>query len=155
MGQSFRIPTPDATSEVLDFPEMHTSPNTPHGSELKLPNLAGCSAMDVPTVLQQMRTQETGLTTDDVSRRSDVFGPNIVHTYVVHWPRVLLRQFRSPLLILLAIASMVSFFVGEGTNASIILGIIAMSVGLSFVNEYRAEQATADLHSRIEDRCTV
>ena len=111
--------------------------------------------MDVPTVLQQMRTQESGLTTDDVSRRSDVFGPNIVHTYVVQGPRVLLRQFRSPLLILLAIASMVSFFVGEGTNASIILGIIAMSVGLSFVNEYRAEQATADLHSRIEDRCTV
>lgn len=134
---------------------MHTPPQTAAEPELVLPNLAACAGMEVPAVLRTMGTREGGLTTDDASHRAIAFGPNIVHTYVVRWPRVLLRQFRSPLLILLAIASVVSFFVGEATNANIILAIITMSVGLSFINEYRAEHAAADLHARIEDRCTV
>ena len=38
---------------------------------------------------------------------------------------------------------------GEKTDALLILGIIALSVGLGFYNEYRSEKAAAELHDRI------
>ena len=60
---------------------------------------------------------------------------------------VLLNQFDNPLLILLIGTAVVSAFVGEETDAVIILTIVAMSVGLGFVNEYRSARAVEELHS--------
>jgi Mg2+-importing ATPase len=62
---------------------------------------------------------------------------------------VLLRQVKSPLLILLVAAAATSLVVGERTDALIILAIMALSVGLGFFNEYRAARAVEALHSRI------
>ncbi len=45
---------------------------------------------------------------------------------------VLWRQLRSPLLGLLAVAALVSFFVGERADAVIIGVIVSASVGLGF-----------------------
>ncbi|WP_433754564.1 hypothetical protein [Nocardia sp. CA-135398] len=68
---------------------------------------------------------------------------------------MLLRQLRSPLLLLLAFTAVVSFFVGERTNAVIIGLILAASVGLGVGNEYRAEKAAEGLHDRIRHRAVV
>lgn len=54
---------------------------------------------------------------------------------------VLWHQLRSPLLGLLLTAAVASYFVGERSDAVIIDVIVALSVGLGFVNEYRAEKA--------------
>ena len=48
-----------------------------------------------------------------------------------------------------ALAAVVSAVVGDGTEALIIGGIMAMSVGLSFLNEFRSEKAVEALHSQI------
>ena len=45
--------------------------------------------------------------------------------------------------------AVLAFFLGDRPDALIILAIIALSVGLSFVNEYRSERAVADLRARI------
>jgi P-type Mg2+ transporter len=62
---------------------------------------------------------------------------------------VLVRQLRSYLLLLLLFVAVVSAAVGDRTEALIIVGIMAMSVGLSFFNEYRSEKAVEALHSQI------
>jgi P-type Mg2+ transporter len=62
---------------------------------------------------------------------------------------VLVRQLRNPLLILLVAAALTSLFVGEHTDAAIILLIMLLSVGLGFFNEYRSERAVEALHSRL------
>jgi Mg2+-importing ATPase len=68
---------------------------------------------------------------------------------------VLGRQLRSPLLLLLLVAAGVSSLVGEGSNAAIIGAIVALSVGLGFANEYRAERAAQALHSQLRHRAAV
>ena len=68
---------------------------------------------------------------------------------------VLIRQLRSPLLGLLAAAAAVSALVGESTDAIVIAVILAGSVGLGFVNEYRAERAGAALHEQIRHQAVV
>ena len=59
------------------------------------------------------------------------------------------RQLRSPILILLFVTAGVSIFLGESTNAVIIAVILLASVGLGFVNEFRAERAADALHDQI------
>ncbi len=62
---------------------------------------------------------------------------------------VLARQLHSPLLWLLLAAAAVSALVGERLDAVIIGTIVAASVGLGFVNEFRAERAAEAMHSEI------
>jgi Mg2+-importing ATPase len=50
---------------------------------------------------------------------------------------------------LLLVTALVSFVVGERTDAVIIGLILAASVGLGFVNEYRAERTAEALHSAV------
>ena len=68
---------------------------------------------------------------------------------------VLWHQLRSPLLALLLTAALASYFVGERTDAVIIAVIVGLSVGLGFVNEYRAEKAAEALHDQIHHETVV
>jgi Mg2+-importing ATPase len=90
-----------------------------------------------------------GLGGAEVLRRQAEFGPNAVATHRARVFPVLWHQLRSPLLGLLAAAAVVSFLVGERSDAVIIGLIVSASVGLGFVNEYRAERAAEALHSQI------
>jgi Mg2+-importing ATPase len=62
---------------------------------------------------------------------------------------VLGAQVRSPLLVLLGGTAVVSGLLGEHTSATIIVVILVASVGLGFVNEYRAARTAEALHERI------
>ena len=68
---------------------------------------------------------------------------------------VLVRQLRSVLLWLLAAAAIVSYVVGERTDAVVIAVILTVSVGLGFANEYRAERAGAALHDHVRHQAVV
>ncbi|RIJ78153.1 magnesium-translocating P-type ATPase [Nakamurella silvestris] len=96
-----------------------------------------------------------GLSRDEAASRSARYGPNAVATHRARWGLVLWHQLRSPLLGLLVVAALASYFVGERSDAIIIGVIVALTVGLGFGNEYRAEKAAEALHSRIHHLTVV
>jgi Mg2+-importing ATPase len=106
-------------------------------------------------VLAELATDAAGLTAAEQARRRQLMGPNAVRTHRAHLLPVLVRQLRSPLLLLLAVTAAVSFFLGERSDAVIIGVILVLSVGLGAANEYRAERAAEALHERIRHRVTV
>jgi len=106
-------------------------------------------------VLGQLGTSAAGLTTADALACRAACGPNAVRTHHARPLAVLWRQLRSPLLVLLVSAAAISFVVGQRTDAVIIGVIVAASVGLGFVNEYRAERASEALHSELRHRAVV
>ncbi|WP_268762074.1 P-type ATPase, partial [Frankia casuarinae] len=114
-------------------------------------------AATLPTevVLARLATTSVGLSSAEAAARWARVGPNAVRTHHARVLAVLVRQVRSPLLVLLLVAAAVSFFVGERANALIIGVIVMFGVGLGFANEYRAERAAEDLHSQLRHRAVV
>ncbi|MEN9714618.1 MAG: hypothetical protein RJA35_85, partial [Actinomycetota bacterium] len=101
------------------------------------------------------RTPATGLTATEAAKRLAQYGPNAIQTHHFTIIGLLLRQFKNPILILLASAAAIAGVLGDVGNTTTIAVILAMSVALGLSTEYRAEKASADLQARTSHRATV
>ena len=109
-----------------------------------------------PDVLRELGViAGMGPSSGDVARRQAQFGPNAVSSHRARLLPVIRHQLRSPLLGLLLTAATASYFVGERSAAVIIGVIVGLSLGLGFINEYRAERAAEALHSRVSHQTMV
>jgi Mg2+-importing ATPase len=106
-----------------------------------------CASAD--EVLAWLDGSREGLSGSEAARRLERYGPNAVRTHEVSALAVLGRQLRSALLVLLAGTAVLSYFLGDDTQAIIIGVILVASIGLGFFNEYRAERMAAELHSSL------
>jgi Mg2+-importing ATPase len=88
------------------------------------------------------RTRRYGLNTLQAQKRTSAFG-------------LLLSQFKSPLVLILIFASIISAFVGEWTDAAIVLAVVIGSTTLGFVQEYRAGNAVEKLRSQVTIKANV
>ncbi len=66
---------------------------------------------------------------------------------------IALAQARSGINLLLGVAGLLTIFTGDLVDGVIILGLVALNVGLSIVQEYRAELALEALRSMLPLRC--
>ncbi|BBX65585.1 magnesium-translocating P-type ATPase [Mycobacterium saskatchewanense] len=113
------------------------------------------AAAGLDEVLRQLDSSAAGLSSGEAAARIARYGPNAVRTHHVNALAVLGRQLRSAVLILLAGTAVVSYFLGDSMQAVIIGVILAASIGLGFVNEYRAERAAAALHAGVHHNTLV
>jgi len=110
----------------------------------------------IETVLAELAAPPDGLTQIEAAERLLRFGPNRSSNIRKITPRrLLLNQFRSPLVILLLFAMTLSLFLGETTDGMIVLAIVLGSALLGFLQEYRASNAVAKLLAVIRTRATV
>jgi Mg2+-importing ATPase len=119
------------------------------GENLTLLDAARLRAAEV---FARLNSSEVGLSASEAGRRLAEFGPNAIRSHDVRALAIFGRQLRNPFLILLGAATLMSFAVGEHTDAIIILSIVGLSVGLGFFNEFRSERVIEALHSSIRHR---
>lgn len=93
-------------------------------------------------VYVQMGTSEKGLTNEAVKKKREVFGPNelLEKKKKAAW-QIFLLQFKDFMILVLIAAAIISGFIGDLTDALIILVIVFLNAILGFVQEYRAEKA--------------
>lgn len=129
---------------------------TARGTGAVSADVGSAAAAEAAEVLASLGSTATaGLSDQDVLRLRQRYGPNAVSSHKGRLVPVLWHQLRSPLLALLLTAATASYFVGQRSDALIIGVIVALSVGLGFVNEYRAEKAAEALHDQIRHETTV
>jgi Mg2+-importing ATPase len=93
-------------------------------------------------LLQTLATDAQGLTSAAAAERLSRYGANsLKRRHGLGWPAQLLGQFKSPLVLILIAAAILSYFLHDRTNAGIILGIVIVSSALGFWQEYAAAGA--------------
>ena len=104
----------------------------------------------------ELGSSPTGLSGDEAARRLHDLGPATMrHTTSLSSTRILVRQFANPLVILLAVAAVLSFVVGERTDSGIILIVVVAGGVLGFWQERRAADAVAQLLALVRTTTTV
>ena len=113
-------------------------------------------SLPVDAALGGLRSGPAGLSAAEAAERLRTTGPNTIgRGGRVTALSAFLRQFRSPLVLILIFAAIVSAFVGEGSEAVIIAVIVLASCVLSFTQEYGASRAMAALTARIARKASV
>lgn len=83
-------------------------------------------------------------------------GPNRLRApSSMRWHIMLGRQFKSLLVLILILAAILSFLVGDKIDALAILSIIILNALLGFIQEWKAETALQNLKKMLSPRCRV
>ena len=107
-------------------------------------------------LLRQLDTTSQGLSTQEAERRLREFGPNsLVRERRFAVLLQFLRFFANPLVIILLVASAISFALGERINASIIIAMVLLSVLLNFYQEFQASHAAEELRKQVASTASV
>src|SRR5512144_1244097 len=113
-------------------------------------------ALTTDQLLSSLHTTLNGLQQPDAESRIKQYGPNTLKAQRQTTAfGLLLSQFKSPLVLILIFASIVSAFVGEWTDAVIIIAVVIGSTMLGFVQEYRANNAVEKLRSQVTIKSSV
>ena len=98
----------------------------------------------------------SGLSSQEAATRLSTFGPNDPAP-VKRGAAVLelLLLFVNPLVVILLIASVVSFILGNATDAVIILVMVLLGVSINFVQTYRSQRAIDKLRENVTPTATV
>ena len=108
-------------------------------------------ATPLDDLVRALATDAAGLSGDEAARRRARQGPNALEPARGHrGVRLLIAQFESPIIGILAAATMVAMVLGDTTDGVIILTIILISGVLGFVQEHRAGRAVDALLDRVE-----
>ena len=121
-----------------------------------LPSTEEILTLPIEELLKRLNTSLAGLSSEDVEKRLKVFGYNELvrkkkRAAVVDF----LLHFKSPLVIILLIAGLISGFFGEVANTVIIFSIVVFSIVLDFYQESKAERAAEMLKQKVVTTATV
>ncbi len=112
-------------------------------------------AVPVANVLAQLNTLETGLSEDEALQRRKTTKSVKISSPFRQDVLLLLKQFKSPLEMILIIAVILSSLLGEYTNSAIILSIILLSGIVGFFQERKANLATRKLLEMVQNKALV
>ena len=107
-------------------------------------------------LLSTLKSTEKGLAQQEVEQRLKQYGPNALEKRQRATALILfLSQFKSPLVLILIFAAIISAFVGEWTDASIVIAVVLGSTILGFVQEYNASNAVEKHRARVTIKANV
>lgn len=107
-------------------------------------------------LFDMLQTTNNGIEQSEAERRIKQYGLNTIQARRQATAfNLLLNQFKSPLVLILIFASIISAFVGEWIDSAIVLLVVLGSTTLGFAQEYRASNAVEKLRSQVTIRSSV
>lgn len=122
---------------------------------LKTPHNPWSSELDeISSVLKT--DLKNGLTEADAKNRLLSLGENVFESHKQHSPlSIFIKQFTSPLILILGLAVCITAFLGEWLDMAIIAFAILLNAILGFIQEFKAEKAIESLRSYVTERTLV
>ena len=112
--------------------------------------------LDEKDLIAKLDSSENGLSANDAVDTLAKYGPNVFknssHLNVVS---LILKQFKSSLIYLLILATVLAFALGDSSDAIILLVILVINTGLGFYQEYKSENAVDKLQKLVSREILV
>src|SRR5271165_4166459 len=120
------------------------------------PAVLGGARKDNEELLRDLRTSLSGLTQTEAEERARTTGANeVAQERKQGWLIRALKIIRNPLVILLTTLSVISYLTGDARAGTVMAVMVALSVGLRFWQEARADSAAQKLKAMIHVTATV
>jgi Mg2+-importing ATPase len=122
------------------------------------PTLTSADMLGLPVeeLMSRLKTSPQGLSSEQAQEHLEVYGRNELAREHKHSAlKEFLLHFKSPLVIILLIAALITGALGELANTIIILTIIFVSVVLDYYQESKAEKAAQLLKQKVTTTATV
>ncbi len=111
---------------------------------------------EIDQVFEELNISEHGLTDAEVRERLAKFGPNkLAEEERVGVLKILLDQFKSPLIYILLVACVVTFFLEEYKDTGVIGAVVLLNALIGFIQEYRAEKQVQALKKMVVAKALV
>lgn len=107
-------------------------------------------------VLSELNTSDRGLAEAEALERLRQFGPNkLAEAEKIGLLRLLLHQFKSPLIYILLIAGVVTFFLKEYKDTGVIAAVLLLNALIGFIQEFKAEKQVQALKKMVVAKARV
>ncbi len=111
---------------------------------------------EVDEVFKRLDTSEYGLTIEEAKKRLAEFGPNkLAEAERISKLKIIIQQFKSPLIYILLIAAIVTAFLQEYIDTGVILAVLIMNAVIGFIQEFKAEKSIRALKSMVIPKARV
>ncbi|HAZ28604.1 MAG TPA: ATPase [Candidatus Magasanikbacteria bacterium] len=114
-------------------------------------------ASSISQLFRDFQTSKNGLTTEEATKRRTMHGANVLppsHEATTQ-VRIFFDQFRSPLIIVLVLAGVVSALLGEMVDMVVIGITVCLNTLVGFFQENKANQALQKLRTMVEYHAVV
>lgn len=122
------------------------------------PSSTNWHSLELPELFRTIEGQDSGLTSAEARARQEQYGPNkLPEQPPPTWWQIGLRQFKSPLIYILAIAAVISLMVhpDDPTDAIFIGVVLLLNALIGGYQEWKAEQGTRALQKLLHIRASV
>lgn len=107
-------------------------------------------------IFSELNTSELGLSSAEADKRLEQFGPNkLAEAEKISLLKILLHQFTSPLIYILLIAGIVTFFLKEYKDCGVIAAVLTLNALIGFIQEYKAEKQVQALKKMVVAKARV
>ncbi len=112
-------------------------------------------SLSIDEILKLLNTSEKGLSSEEAEKRLKIYGFNQLEEKKESKLVLFLRQFNNPLVYILIVAAIITFFMGDYLDSGIITGIILINGLLGFFQELKAQASLEVLKNLTETKATV
>jgi len=110
----------------------------------------------IEETIKTLKTREEGLNNDEVKTRQEKYWANKLESKKKISPiQIFLNQFKSTLILILIIATIISAVIGEHVDAIVIMVIVILNSIFGFIQEYKAEKAIESLKKMMNPKSKV
>lgn len=112
--------------------------------------------LSIKEVFDKLKASEDGLTETDIKNRLSQYGPNrLAEEERISKLKILLDQFKSPLIYILIFAAAVTTILKEYIDTGVILIVVILNTIIGFIQEYKAEESVRALKKMVVPKARV
>ncbi len=112
--------------------------------------------LSIKDVFEKLNTSEKGLSESEAKERLSQFGHNkLVEEKKISKLKIVLDQFKSPLIYILLIAAAVTTVLQEYIDTGVILIVVILNAIIGFIQEYKAEESVRALKKMVVQKARV